>query len=159
MSPSIRPRSSSNLPTLLYSEPDRHFTNHTSFHTPPPSSHLKSRSFVDVTMREGGPSTSPYHPAPTHTSSNGLGLYAPSDMHPRRSMDSRMGTSHSSRNSLELGDMYARRASDSHVIAGSSTMDRSAQEAPMPASSTAKYECSYCGKGFNRPSSLKVSSK
>lgn len=26
----------------------------------------------------------------------------------------------------------------------------------QPTASTSKYECSYCGKGFNRPSSLKV---
>jgi hypothetical protein len=38
-------------------------------------------------------------------------------------------------------------------------MDNSTHEIPaLSSSSASKYECSYCGKGFSRPSSLKVSS-
>lgn len=39
------------------------------------------------------------------------------------------------------------------TLVGSSTLEYSS---PAPSTSTMKYECEYCGKGFTRPSSLKV---
>lgn len=37
--------------------------------------------------------------------------------------------------------------------------DRPSKEVRPTSAASAKYECTYCGKGFSRPSSLKVSSK
>lgn len=43
------------------------------------------------------------------------------------------------------------------VPAPSSRVDWATQDINLAMTSASKYECSYCGKGFNRPSSLKVS--
>lgn len=42
------------------------------------------------------------------------------------------------------------------TMTGPSTPDTTQYSSPAPSTSTMKYECEYCGKGFTRPSSLKI---
>jgi len=53
-------------------------------------------------------------------------------------------------------DFRPHRPSDIEQMAGPSTMDHSLLETSASTSAVPRYECNYCGKGFNRPSSLKV---
>ncbi|EGN99827.1 hypothetical protein SERLA73DRAFT_72613 [Serpula lacrymans var. lacrymans S7.3] len=55
----------------------------------------------------------------------------------------------------DISQVY-HQCNSSQVTSASSGIDRSAQGSPTAFASASKYECNYCGKGFSRPSSLKI---
>lgn len=150
---------SSMLPTLPYSQTERYNMNHPlsrSFS----SDHYKPRSSNDVPFRPGTPSNATYQTSsgrvgPPHN----IGL-SPSDLpnipltHPSRTGAGIQYDPRFSRPS-DVERIPIQGSSESQ-LSGSSTMGRSMQDTSGQSPSVSKYECSYCGKGFNRPSSLKV---
>lgn len=153
-------RPSSNLPSFAYPEANRHPSQ------PPPSfshpGHRSSRPSNDPQFRGGAPSNMAHnYPSGHSTPSNAPGFMPPG---PPTSYpgggnfyDSRSGRYSESQHPSARD--YPARIHPS-IAAGTSTMSHSMQEAPTASSSSssiAKYECDYCGKGFSRPSSLKVS--
>jgi hypothetical protein len=122
------------------------------------SDHHTSKSSDDILILGGAPPGAAYHTSSSHDASNMLRLSHPSfpTVPDKYRFYSRSDSSHDPRISRHP-DIEQMSTHESQP-AGSSTMDRSRQEISASSSSVAKYECSYCGKGFNRPSSLKVRS-
>lgn len=161
----MRPRSSSNLPTLSRSEIDRNFTNHPLSRSYTSPGHFKSKSSNDIPFQQGAPSSS-YRPSSGRsTPSNGqsfLPVGSPGMSAHRRSY-SRGGSPYDPRPvrapdaepTEPTGPPYFEGYSYPPSASTSSMRDNAMQDAAL-STSASKYECSYCGKGFNRPSSLKV---
>jgi len=137
-----------------YSETDRTM-GYPSSRSRLPGHHM-SKSSNDIPIQGGPPPGATYHTSSGHGASNTIGLSHPSfptvpDIH--RSY-SRSGSPYDPRISRH-SDIDQMSTHESQTV-GSSMMDRYRQETSASSSSVVKYECSYCGKGFNRPSSLKV---
>jgi hypothetical protein len=122
------------------------------------SGHHMSKSSDGIPIRGGAPPSAAYHTSSGHGAFNLPHPSFPTELDTYRSY-SRSGSSYDPRISRhsDIGQVLTHESSESQT-AGSSMMDRSRQETSASSSSVAKYECSYCGKGFNRPSSLKVRS-
>lgn len=143
----------------MYAEMNRELRSHpTSSHGHYPSMYINEPS-----LRGGLPSGAAYHSPLSHRApSDPLG----SPSHDQAVLNrpySRGGSPYDSRSSRHSdADQGSLRGSPSEYQAASSVSALSRLERPVEGSSTqfpivAKYECNYCGKGFNRPSSLKVS--
>ena len=161
----MRPRSSSNLPAFSHSDTDRHFADRSLLRSYTSRGHFKSKSSNDIPLQGGVPSSS-YRPSSSGSfnAQSFVPFGSPGVSAHRRSY-SRGGSSYVPRPvpapDAELtepmgppyfeGYSYLPYASISNV--GDSTMQDTALS-----TSASKYDCSYCGKGFNRPSSLKVNS-
>lgn len=163
VSPFMRPRSSSNLPTFCFSGTDRKFADLRSYTLP---GHFKSKSSNDIQIQQGVPSSS-YRPSSgcsTPSNAQSLGSPAPCMSAHRRPYSSRGGSPYDPR-LVYAPDAEPTKPMEPSYIEGypyppyastSSVRDSTTQDTVL-FSSAPKYECSYCGKGFNRPSSLKVS--
>jgi hypothetical protein len=154
----MNPRPSPMLPAPNYPETDRNVMRHPLSRSSP-SSHYKSDS-NNFPFQGGPPPGTAHHSSSGHVAQSntlGLSLSNPSTVPLAYRSHSKGGNPYDSRISRhsDMEKMPIREYSESQ-IAGSSTMDRSMQDNSVPSSSVARYECSYCGKGFNRPSSLKV---
>ncbi|KIM91863.1 hypothetical protein PILCRDRAFT_101673 [Piloderma croceum F 1598] len=123
------------------------------------SGHHMSKSSDDTSILGGAPLGAAYHMSSSHGASNVLGLSHPSfpTVPDTYRSYSRGGSPYDPRISRhsDIEQLSTHEPSESQT-AGSSMIDRSGQETSASSSSVAKYECSYCGKGFNRPSSLKI---
>jgi hypothetical protein len=136
---------------------DGNTTNHPLSHSFS-SGHYKSKSSNDVPFRSGTPANAVYHVSSGHAAPSNAPGSTYSSLPTAYPSYSRCGSPYDSRiyRHPDIEQISTRESSESQTV-GSSMMHSSCQETPVPSSSVAKYECSYCGKGFNRPSSLKVS--
>lgn len=159
---------SPSLPLLFSSlpPPDSACTSASSdeWHSVPTREHLRDRSWShdeyqsSMRKRSRGPSKPPHrHSISTADASYGSITTSPRDKHTR---------GHPYRLTLPSGTV-ARHEEDEQTPVGNDSSQGgktpsapeaafSSRRATPPAVPPAKYECSYCGKGFSRPSSLKI---
>jgi hypothetical protein len=146
--------------TQIYLETNRDIANHPLSRSSQ-SGHYRSKTSNDTHFRSGTPSNVTYQTSLGHViPSNALGR-SHSSLPPVPSIPgsySRSNSQYDSRISRypDVEHIPTPETSESQT-GGSSTIDRTSQGTPVLSSPAAKYECNYCGKGFNRPSSLKVS--
>lgn len=155
----MTPRPSTTLSTQIYSETNRDIANHPLSRSSQ-SGHYRSKTSNDTPFRSGTPSNVTYQTSLDQViPSNALGR-AHSGLPAVPSIPgsySRSNSQYNSRTSRhpDVEHIPTSKTSESQT-GGSGTIDRTSQGTPALSSPAAKYECNYCGKGFNRPSSLKV---
>jgi hypothetical protein len=137
-----------NLPT---SDRDR---NMPPSHPFTPSGHYRSRPPNDTQLQGRMPSNPAYHnPSGRSTPPNTFGSMS----HLHRSYSGGDNFYDSRSHYPGIQQMPTRGFPESQVHPPISSAPGRSMQDPMVSMSPAKYECDYCGKGFNRPSSLKVS--
>lgn len=160
-------RPPSNPPPSIYSDRDRNIPSHlpSSSSSPIPQGHYRSGSSND-TQFQGRTLSHLVYPNPSGypTPQNAFRPMplGPTTTSPHLHRTYSGGDSfHDARSRYPGSQQMSTRGfseSQAHpsIGGGPSTLGRSTYENPSTSTSPGKYECAYCGKGFNRPSSLKV---
>ncbi|KZT26730.1 hypothetical protein NEOLEDRAFT_204275 [Neolentinus lepideus HHB14362 ss-1] len=151
------------LPFASSFPPDRPSSTNlypSSTHPPHLADHSRSKSLSEAqaphSLRSQYPP--PYPERQYHTSSSRPG----SSLNPEVDWHNRGASASHPQQYTQSGSLYGRypygtpggQALDSAT--GSSGRGRSGSDTGIDRSASGKYECQYCGKGFNRPSSLKI---